>query len=320
MALNRSIIQKEKNFWKQHKIKIASTLIAIFIWFLVVTRDSYEFKTTIPIVLIQDNPDYVITSPKPEKAYVLLNGTGRYLISYVLFREGSLRLEVEGPPGRKILHPTDDDISKTGNAGELGSIRYLSPDSIIVDIEKLVIKEIPVQNNITIKPLASYVQVGDVTMEPDVVRVQGPETALAKLDYIRTPTKIISDQKFPFHETFELEPPDNDVIKLLDTEVEIAVEIQQLLEKKLTDITVSVRYLPSGISALIQPKHIDLMIQGGIKVVKDLKSKDIDAYVEYSAGMDTLASHSIIIEPIKEVTFRDLSTDQVKVTLQEEDQ
>ncbi len=311
MALNRSIIQKEQNFWKQHKIKIASTLIAMFIWFLVVTRDFYEFETTVPIDIIQDNPDYVITSPLPDKAHVLLYGPGRNLLSYVLFREISLRLDLNWTSGRHIIIPETDHIFKSGNAAKLDVNKYLGPDTIIVDIEKLVIKKIPVQNNIVIKPMASYTQMGDVTMEPEFVRVQGPEKALAELDSIATPEKIIRDQKFPFHETFQLVPPDNKLMKLLDTKVEIAVEIQQLLEKRITQIPITVRYVPHNLTPRIQPEFVDITVQGGIVVVSTLKAKDIDAYVEYSPDLEQA---EIIFEPIKEVTFRDPSTDQVKVT------
>lgn len=319
MALNRSIIQKEKNFWKQHKIKIASTFIAIFIWFLVVTRDSYEYKTTIPVKPSQENPDYVITSPLPEKADVILYGTGRFLLSYMLFREIRLPLDIDWSPGRKIITPTIDNVYKTGNEGGLKIREYLGPDTIIVVIEKLVTKEIPVQNNVVIKPMASYIQVGDVTMEPEVVRVQGPERALAELDSINTPKKTIRDQKAPYHEIFTLIPPKNKQMKLLDNKVDIAVEIQQLLEKKITKIPVDVRYLPQNLEAsTVQPAFIDIKLQGGLDIVSRLTADDIDVYVEYSPGMDSVLQNISIpvnIEPIKGVTFREISSDRVKVSL-----
>lgn len=321
MALNRSIIQKEQSFWKQHKIKFASTFIAMFIWFLVVTRDPYEYKVSVPIHINQENhSDLVITSPIPEKAYILVQGPGRYLLSYMLFQEASLRLDVPWTLGRHIILPTEKDVMTTGNAGNLEVTKYIGPDSIVVEIERLVVKEIPVQNNISIQPMASYTIVGDVTMEPDVVRVQGPERALKELKWIATPTKSFKDLKYPFHEKFSLIPPDNKYITLLDTEIEIAAEIQLLLEKKLEKIPVTVRYLPHGVNANVQPKFISLKIQGGYEIVSNITDKNIDAYVEYHSVIDSVLNNEPIkIEPIKEVTFRDLSTERVKVSLIKED-
>ena len=267
MVLDPTIFQKEKNFWQQHKIKIASTLIAIFIWFMVVVGGSYEYKTTIPIAIAEQDQDYIITSPIPSKAHIIVQGPGRYLFSFMLFREGLLELNVNWTPGTQILQPTREDISLSGNAKNLSIRQFLGPDSILVHIERRVSRKIPIRNNVSISPLAGYTIVGDVIAEPESVRVLGPEHAVAKLDSIDTQVAELHDLKFPLHKEFSLTPPANKLISLLDTRVTIAADIQQLLEKIIVQVPIVVKYLPQNIDASIQPPSLSIKVQGGLQVI-----------------------------------------------------
>ncbi|MBN1480477.1 YbbR-like domain-containing protein [candidate division KSB1 bacterium] len=315
MALNRNIIQKDKNFWKQHKIKIASSLIAVFIWFLVVTKDSYEYKTTIPIEISQENPNFVITSSVPTKAHIILQGTGRNLFSYMLFREGRLRLDVEWSSGTQIIRPTAEDIYRQGNAKKLTIRQFLGPDSIQIKIEKLLTKNIPVRNNISLKPQAGYKIIGDIIVEPESVRVQGPESAVAELDSIDTQTLLLENLKFPIQDDFSLKSPENKHVTLLDTRVTIAAEIQRLLEKVIDQVPISVKYLPQNLEATIQPPFLSVKVQGGEQSIYPLDANDIYAFVEYRPGLDSMLTDvPVQIEPIPGVKFRDIDSERVKIT------
>ncbi|MBN1464614.1 YbbR-like domain-containing protein [candidate division KSB1 bacterium] len=315
MTYNRTAFQREKNFWHQHKIKIFSTLLAILIWFLVVTGNVYEYETTIPIELSQNNPDYIITSKIPTKAHIILQGSGRYLFSYMLFREARLRLDVNWSPGEHILHPSRENIFLSGNAKNLLIRHFLGPDSIHYRVERLVTLKIPVRNNIVLKPQPGYTIVGDVIMEPDSVRVQGPEKLVAQLDSLDTPSQVRDNLRFRIQEEISLLQPDDGQIKILDPKVTIAADVQRLLEKVIHQIPVTVRYLPQNIDALVHPTHISIKVQGGMQRISLLNANDINAYVEYQSLPDSMLTNAAIsIEPISGVTFRELSSERAKIT------
>jgi hypothetical protein len=152
-------------------------------------------------------------------------------------------------------------------------------------------------------------------MEPESIRVQGPEKTLAQLDSIDTKSQTLDNEKFPVHKEFSLVQPNNKQITLLDSKVTIAADIQQLLEKVIPQVPVTVRYLPQNIEALIHPPHISVTIQGGMHIISRLKENDINAYVEYQAGSDSLlTSVPILIEPIAGVSIREKSSERVKIT------
>ena len=94
-----------------------------------------------------------------------------------------------------------------------------------------------------------------------------------------------------------------------------AADIQRLLEKVIPQVPVTVRYVPQNIDALVQPPHISIKVQGGMQQISRLNANDINAYVEYHPGSDSvLANAQIKIEPIPGVSFRDQSSERVKIT------
>jgi len=316
MAANRKLWQKGLNLWNQHKIKIAATIFAVFIWFLVVTGDNYEYRTTIPIEITQPNPELLITSPIPPTASVQLQGPGKNLISFLLFRQGRLRLNLDKDPGVYIIHPSDNDISLTGSGKKLFSRRLLWPDSILVRIERVITKKIPVKNNISLKPQPGYTIVGEVIYDPDSVRVRGPEHPVLALDSLYTKAMQISDLKFPFSKKFSIIQPPNEQIKILDQEIIVEADIQKLLEKTIPNVPVTVRYLPHQIDAIVTPAQLSLKIQGGVNVVFPLTVQDIDAYIEYRKDLDERGKdYPVTIEPIPGVRFRDIQPGRFKVRL-----
>ena len=315
MAANRKLWTKGKDLWDRHKVKIAATLFAVFIWFLVVTGDNYEHRTTIPIEITQPNPNYIISSPTPPEAAVQLQGTGKHLFSFLLFRQGRLLVNIDKEPGSYVVRPTDNDISLSGSAKRLFS-RLLWPDTIVVKIEKLVTRKIPVINNIDLKPQPGYTIVGEVIYEPDSVRVRGPENSVRALDSLHSEIVQINDLKHPFSGTFAIVHPPNEQISILDPELAVEADIQKLLEKTITNVPVTVRYLPSQIDALVTPAQLSLKIQGGVNVVFPITNKNINAYIEYRQELEGQSKDfPIIIEPIPGIRFRDIKPDRFKVRL-----
>ena len=320
MVLHRKIFKKETNFWDQHKIKIASTLVAMLVWFLVVTGDEYEYRTTIPIQISPTNTDYILTSPMPERATIIVYGSGKLLFSFMLFREGRMRLNIDWEPGTQILLPSEQDIFLSGNAADLSLRRLISPDTIELVIEKKITRHVPVLNNIQLKPAPGYTIVGDVVIEPIAVDVRGPQSAVEAIDSVYTQSIVVEDLKFPFRKIFPLIKPANEQIELLTEEVTIAADIQKLMEKTIQDVPVTVRYLPQNFDAIVIPSQISVTVQGGAEIVPKIQKNDIDAYIEYYAELDSVGREfSVNIDPIEGIEFRNIEPDRIKVSLLTQD-
>ncbi len=311
------LFSREKNVWVKHKIKITSTLIALFIWFLIVTGGTFDYIVSIPISCPNNDQNYILINEIPKMGRVQLRGQGIHLLTYMAFHEGRLILEPEWAPGKKVEYPTERDIILTGNAQKLQVLKLIEPDSIELKIEKLIVKELPIQNNVKILTQAGYTLVGDIKIEPDLALLKGPKSVIDTFKTISTDNVVLENLKFPVHKQINLLSPDIENLSLLNQKVTISADIQKLMEKKIINIPVDVVNLPSNVSALVIPSHFSLVIQGGVNVVFPINEKDIEAYIDYKKHRNpSRQDYPAYIKPIPGIRFRDIEPKRFKVILE----
>ena len=317
MVFQEKTTVRNKSFWEANKTKIVSTAAAVVIWLLIVAGETYDYTTDIPIELTSVDRDIIITSGAPAKAKVLIEGQGRFLFTFMLFREGKLRLNVAAETGTQILRPTEKDVFLSGVSQNLTLRRLIWPDSIIVQVDRVITRELPVANKISLKPAPGYTIVDKPTLTPNRVKVRGPQSLISQFDSIPTQTLELDNLKFPIERKIPLSMPNGQEIKLLTAEVVVSAEIQKLMEKTIANVPVTVRYLPQQIDAIVIPSELTVVIVGGVEVVYGITAKDIQAYIEYHKGLSVLTEECpVIIEPIGNVRFREIKPDRFKVVLQ----
>ncbi|MDZ7314973.1 MAG: hypothetical protein ONA69_01290 [candidate division KSB1 bacterium] len=298
------------------RAKIASTLAAFFIWLMVVAGDTYTYETEIPIEIVPLEKDIILTSPPPQKARVLLEGEGRFLFTFLLFREGALRMNVGSDTGRLVIYPGEKDIFLVGGGQNLIVRRLLRPDSLVLHVDKLITRELPIENRVTLKSAPGYTIVGRPQLTPDVVKVRGPQSLLAPLKAIATEEQIWEDLRFPIEKKVALVRPINRA-SLSPQEIVINADVQKLMERKFTDIPVTVRNLPAELDAFVVPSGLAVTIVGGVNVVSQIQASDIRAYIDYQTDADhSVSEFPVTLEPLPNVRFHEVQPERFKVIIQ----
>lgn len=310
--------KKESNFWNRYKPKIASTLFAIIIWFLIVTGGVFEHVTTIPIAIPENDQNFVITNTIPRNAKVRIRGQGVNLLAFLIFREGKLWLnDITWKSGKTAINPSQEDIVLTGTAKTLNVIDLLSPKKISLEMKKVVEKTVPVKPEFIIKPKAGYTLVGDISIQPPRVTIRGPDAFLDSCTFVRTEKAKWENLKYPLRKRIDLIDPDIRKSQLLQHRVEVYADVQKLMEKELKDIPVRAINLPAHSEAIIFPSTLSLVIEGGVQVVSNIGRDDIRAVIDYAKQKRQNKKHfTPEIEPIPKVRFRDIDPRQFKIILE----
>ncbi len=318
MIKKKILYSKEQRFWAKYKIKIASTLFAILIWFFIVMGGSFEYLVSIPI-RIPRHKDYAITNRLPRFAKVRVRGQGMSILAFQLFREGRLQLSVNWEEGEKTIRPSEKDIIFTGNAKKLTIRNIIEPDTIKLKIEKLLLREVPIKRMMELRVSPGYTIVGGIKLKPDMITIKGPRSIINGLDSVSTQKGKMNKLKHPVNMQVTLQPPHDNRITLLSDRVRIIADVQKLMEKEIKEVPVTVRNLPPHVKALVLPSHFMLIVQGGVTVVSAITAKDIVAYIDYSKNEDkTQHSFPAYIEPIPEIRFRNVEPKRFKVVLERE--
>ncbi len=316
MDSQRIISFLNRFFREDSHAKIISVLVSIIIWFLVVIGANYEYVTTIPIRIRPQNDDHIITNSIPEKAKVHLEGQGKTLLSFLLFKEGWLQLKIDWTSGRHVIDISKEDIFLTRDAKNLSARQLLEPDSIVLEIEPRIIRQIPVKNRVTLKPIMGYTIVSEPMVTPSLVDVSGPETKVEKIDSIETRAQTWDELKYPIERQVELIPPPDKHIELSQSQVTIKADVQKLMEKRITNVSVDVRNVPNGVNAIVIPSKLSLIIQGGVNKVFPITAKDINAYVDFQEEDTSRAGYPVEFEPIEGIQFRNIEPQYFKIVLE----
>jgi len=316
MDSQRIISFLNRLFREDSHAKIISILVSIIIWFLVVIGANYEYVTSIPIKIRPQNDDYVITNPVPGEAKVHLEGQGKTLLSFLLFKEGWLQLNIDWSAGRHVISINKEDIFLTRDAKQLSARQLLQPDSIVLEIEQRVVRQIPVKNQVSLEPVMGYTIVGDPMVYPSMVDVAGPETQVEAIDSINTVEQTWDELKYPIEREVELVPPENEHIDIAQSQVIVSADVQKLMEKRITTVTVEVKNVPEGVNAIVIPSKLSLIIQGGVNQVFPITAEDIDAYVDYQEEDTSRVGYPVELEPIEGIQFRNIEPQYFKVVLE----
>lgn len=298
-----------------------STLAAVFIWFLVVIGGTYEHVTTIPIRTTMENNDYIITSNLPHKARVRVQGQGRDLLTFLLFKDAWLQFDINWKSGTQVIQPNISDIVLSRSAKKLNIRQLLEPDSVQITIENKITQYVSINSQVEINPLRGYTIVGTPEITPSRIEMVGPKSKVNKINSVQTESVIFNDVKYPIETEITLVSPEQKHIELLQNKVSFFADIQKLMEKKLYDIPVKVRNIPPGTRAIVMPSHFSLTVQGGVNEVFPLESDDIDAYIDYKANRDTtFMDYPVQIKPIDNIRFRNIEPQRFKIVLERMDE
>ncbi len=317
--MQRTPAQQKKPFWQRYKIHIAATGFAILIWFLVVSNGIYDYEITVPIETPVLQPHYVITNEIPTQARIKVRGQGLALLTFKLFQEGRLELNVVWEPGEKIVYPRIQDVILGSGAHSISVLQLIDPLEITLLIEETASRIVPVKSNISIKTLPGYTVVGNLRLDPTHVTIRGPQALLQMVDSIATAELILQQVKSPVQDQIALISPQPDKLFFQPSEVLFQADVQKLMERRLSPIPVGSRNLPHGYRAIVLPASLSLIAEGGVEVISTLDEKDIVAYIDYARQpKDASAQFPAYLEPVENVRYRDISPKRFKLILEKE--
>ena len=305
------------DFIKKYRVLLTSFLLAVVIWFLVVIENQFEYVIKIPIVSTNLMSNTVISSELPKNARIRVRARGRSLLRLLLFREAKLLVDLHREVGRQVLSLSSENILLRSSPDDVKVLELISPDTVTVVIEHLKKKMIPVISDISIKTVPGYTIVGNITLNPDSVSIEGPASRIENYHSITTKNKTFEKIKFPIEEEVELNRPSDKRVRLLITKVAIHADIQKLMEKSLSGIPVEIRGVPANMKAIVIPSHLSITLEGGVNLLTEITKDDVVAYVDLRKEWTTREQgHPAYIETPNGVRYRDVKPKYFKVVLE----
>lgn len=311
-------LSKQRDFWARYKIKIASVLFAILIWFLIVTGGAFHYTCVFPIRL-PTHSDYAIINELPKEIRVKVMGKGVNLITTLLFNEGIYEPDVKWEEGQYSLPVSEKNIILSGDSKNLTINQIVNPDSINIIVEKVITKKVPISSQYLLKTSPGYIIVGTPFLSPDSITIKGPKSYILPIDSIQTKKHTFNELKRPMSEYIDLAIDNQKMISFSRKDVQIIAVVQKILEKEISNIPVSAQNVPYNMRPIVLPARISLTVQGGVEIISPLTADSFYVYLNYlEPTAENEHSFSPEVKPIPEVRVSQYKPERFKIVLEKD--
>jgi hypothetical protein len=309
-AVHHSTIQK-------YKIHIASVCLAIVIWLLVISNGTFDYVVTVPIRPPANPTHLILAQSLPESATVRVRGQGVALLAFLLFRETQLEPKIEWVAGPQTIRFSKEDIVLSGSARTITVLQLIDPLEQTVLIEKIEKKRVAIIPRITVKPIAGYTAVGEITLTPDSVNVEGPLSFVHPLRAVATRELLLEAVKRPIRGEIDLALLPETKISLAPRRISYRQDVQKLMEKRINNIPIQVVNTPPEMSAFAIPASLSLIAEGGVQTLAGLNEKQIKAYIDFPRRTeDASGDYPAYVEPLPGIRYRAIEPKRFKVIME----
>ncbi len=168
------------------QIKLGSLVLAVLLWFFVVTDIEYFFDIEIPLRVDGLSEEKAFNNELPEVVTARFRGKGHTLLWAEMtmpLSETGLVLDLSKTKNTQVYylneyyeeHPDKFILPRDYN---LELISIVEPESVWVSVEKLAEKELNVNAHVDLKVAEGYMLIGGVNVNPARIKVRGPASLL----------------------------------------------------------------------------------------------------------------------------------------------
>ena len=237
-------------------LRIISVLLAIGLWIFVNAGQHSSVEAfSIPISYRGLPPGFVITNPHPDFVKIQLSGP-QTLLSLVDPNRLMLRLDLNGVGvGQASFKIGLESL----NVPRGTAITSISPSQIVLDVDKIVDRNLPV-HVVTIGTPANGYRVGSIESSPSRLSVRAPSRELGSLEAIETETVDLTGMATDSEHLTAIKPPDG-TMHIEPSEVMIKIGLAPVITTRdFRAVPVTVR--DTDHESRLQPPRINLTLRG----------------------------------------------------------
>jgi len=184
-------------------LKFLSTIIACLLWLLVAGERVVERVLRAPVEFQNLPAGLELVGIPPDTVEVRLRGSSGAL-SRIASGDMAAVLDLRtARPGRRLFHVTATQIMVPYGI----EVVQIGPSTLTVEFEMTGFRIVPIQPVIEGKPADGF-EVTQVTSEPQMVEVTGPESALKRLENAVTEPVSVANENRPVKESVTIGVPD----------------------------------------------------------------------------------------------------------------
>jgi len=269
-------------------LRAIALLLALGLWFFVNAGQRGALAPMrVPISYRALPAGLVIVNQRPEFVQIEVRGP-RTLLSLLNPDRMVLRLDLSGvTPGQAVYKIG----SEMFNVPRQTDVTRISPSQIVLDIDRITDRQVPIRVNVQGQPAAGY-RVASAKANPFAATVHGPSRFVFHTDGVQTSPVEVNGAKADIAQPVSLLPPSDRVTVLGPQAAEAAVSISPIIaNREFRGLTVEIR--DTDYKVKVEPQKIAVTVRGP---VNQLSGLDLHGSVFATAEDVPPGSHDLAVQ------------------------
>jgi YbbR domain-containing protein len=296
-----------ENLW----VKLAALVLAVLLWFHVVTDKTYQNEIALPLKKVDLAEDLALIEPPPDSITVNVSATGKSLLRTDWKKRG-LRLVVDrSRPGRFTTDVSTANLSLV-KAEKVVLRDVISPREIAFSCDWKSEKEVPILSRITVLPDEGYAAPESDSIVPSTAIISGPKRALSPLEYVETERIVLEGVRNSFSREVALLAGDTYGLKIEPDSAIAYINVYPVRRKVISGVTIELINAPRHKMFDVVPKTIELRVAGKAGGIDSLTADRVSAIADYVlANAAGVIPVQVVLPPSISLLYK--STDSVRL-------
>ncbi len=267
---------------KSHRIFFLSLCIAIFLWLYVRLGATYQMEIHVPFQVTNIKDGYGVVSDIPEAVDILFEGDGKSLLGMRFLNPPRFVLDMaqHKDKSRFILSEHLHEIVYPSKV-PVHAIAVQWPDSVIVRMDRMIARRVPVVADVQITCEAGFILVGGMQLMPDSVTVTMPWSYRDSAVVIGTASHRWENLNSDVRTELRLTAHPDKRINVLQSTTSIFLDVQPLGEIVLENLPVRLINVPPFTTVAVQPSTFSVRVRGGVDYLSTLPKESVVGEIDY---------------------------------------
>ncbi len=255
-------------------IKLIALILAVFLWFNVITQKQYEYNLKLKITQVELPPNLGQVTPLPDSLQVRVMAEGKKLLRDDWKNAG---LRIKAGRLKRGVNNLDINLETVAlvRSEDVSLVDFPGARTITVQLDRLDSSLVPVASRLGVVPREGYTIVaGEGGITPLRTLVVGPAILLGKIDSIYTEQKILDDINETVKMTLALQKPSEMEIKAAHDSATVEVVIDKIGSRTFENIPVVFSGARNS-RVIVDPDKVTVVIEGPQSQLASLSEKQI---------------------------------------------
>lgn len=262
-------------------------LIATAFWFMNALRDNYLADFSYPVRFVNVPDDEIVVGGTDQKVAVKVSANGYTIVRQrlnrsfapLVFDVAQMRRSAAGENGNAWVL-TRSQMNRVREQLLVGmDLVELRPDTLVLQIDKIRDRKVPVVLKGSISFEKQFLQAGDLVFNPDSVMISGPASLVDTIQAVATRSLNVELLSESYQQKVQLERLPN--VKLSHSEAELTIPVEPFSEKTIS-LALQVVGLPDSLQLKAFPSAVELTFRAGVSRFESIQPSDFRAVVDAS--------------------------------------